>query len=46
MGGSGGISIFFEYGDLNQGNGPAFCSGGWLEVIDITVGHFGFEKAL
>ena len=32
--------------NLNQGNKPAFCSGGWLEVIDIIVGHFGHRKSI
>jgi len=41
-----GISKFFEFGDLNQGNGPAFFSGGWLEVVDITVGHFGLRESI
>jgi hypothetical protein len=26
---------------VNQGNDPTFCSGGRLEVIDITVGSSG-----
>jgi hypothetical protein len=26
---------------LNRGNEPTFCSGGRLEVIDITLGSFG-----
>jgi len=46
MGGPGGISNFFEFGDLNQGNGPAFCSSGGLEVIDIAVGHFGLRESI
>jgi len=46
MSGSGGVSKFFEFGDLNQGNGPSFCSGGWLEVIDITVGHFELRESI
>jgi len=46
MEGAGGISKFFEFGDLNQGNEAAFYSGGWLEVIDITVGHFGLRESI
>jgi len=37
---------FFEFGDLNQVNGPAFCSSGGLEVIDIVVGHFGLRESI
>jgi hypothetical protein len=31
---------------LNQGNEPTFCSGGRLEVIDITLGSFGFLESI
>jgi len=31
---------------FNQGNEPTVCSGGWLEVIDIFVGHFGFRESI
>jgi len=40
-GGPGGISKFFESGDLNHSNESTFCSGGRLEVINITLGSFG-----
>jgi len=46
MGGAVGVSNFFEFGELKQGNGTAFCSGGWLEVIDNVVGHFGLRKSI
>jgi hypothetical protein len=32
---------FFFLGFLNPGNESIFCSGGRLEVIDITLGSFG-----
>jgi hypothetical protein len=31
---------------LNQGNGPTFCSGNRLEVIDITLGSFGLLETI
>jgi len=31
---------------LNQGTEPTFCSGGRLEVIDITLGSFGFLESI
>ena len=31
---------------LNQGNGPTFCSGGRLEVINITLGSFGLLESI
>jgi len=46
MGGPGGVSNFFEFGDLNQVNVPAFCSSGRLEVIDIAVGHFALRESI
>ena len=30
---------------LNQGNEPTFCSGGRLEVIDISLGSFGLLES-
>jgi len=31
---------------LNRGNDPTKCSGGRLEVIDITLGSFGLHRVL
>jgi hypothetical protein len=31
---------------LNQGNEPTFCSGGRLEVIDITLGSSGLLESI
>ena len=31
---------------VNQGNCPTFCSGGKLEVIDITLGSFGLLESI
>jgi hypothetical protein len=31
---------------LNRGNEPTFCSGGRLEVIDITLGSFRLLKSI
>jgi hypothetical protein len=31
---------------LNQGNEPTFCSGGRLEAIDISLGHFGLLEII
>ena len=31
---------------LNQGNKPTFCSGGRLEVTDITLGYFGLLESI
>jgi hypothetical protein len=31
---------------LNRGNEPTFCSGGRLEVIDITLGFFGLLESI
>ena len=31
---------------LNWGNEPTFCSGGRLEVIDITLGSFGLLESV
>jgi hypothetical protein len=31
---------------VNQGNEPTFCSDGWLEVIDITLGSFGLLESI
>jgi len=31
---------------LNQGSKPSFCSGGRLEMIDITLGFFGLLESI
>jgi len=46
MGSSGGVSKFFEFGDLNHGNEAVICSDSRLEVIVITVGHFGVRESI
>ena len=32
--------------NFNQGNVQTFCSGGWLELIDISLGTFGIRESI